>query len=79
MSSGHMFHPNLVLARYLGHLRGPAADVQRPPGVTGQAGDLPGHQLDGVRVEDGEALQPAGHDGLQLGVGVRLEHLPSKM
>ena len=23
MSSGHMFHPNLVLARYLGNLRGP--------------------------------------------------------
>ena len=79
MSSGHVFHPNLVLARYLRHLRGAAADVQRPPGVTGQAGDLPGHQLDGVRVEDGQALQPAGHDGLQLGVGVRLEHLPSKM
>ena len=38
------------------------ADVERPPGVSGEGCDLPGDELDGVAVEDPQPGQPRGHD-----------------
>ena len=38
------------------------ADVERPPGVAGEGGDLPGDELDGVAVEDPQSGEAGGHD-----------------
>ena len=52
---------NSFISGVLLHAISPA-DVERPPGVAGEGGDLPGDELHCVAVEDPQPGEAGGHD-----------------